>query len=101
MTRQRTLHLPSPLTSVWDWQTSADCREYEVELFYDESSVSEDIAKAICGRCPVRPECREYAVTANEPHGIWGGLTLAERIQHRWKYTVGKRHGDLDRTLSA
>jgi hypothetical protein len=23
--------------------------------------------------------CREYAITANEPTGIWGGMTTAER----------------------
>jgi len=36
-------------------------------------------AKAICGACPVRVECLEYAIKINETHGIWGGLNELER----------------------
>jgi WhiB family transcriptional regulator, redox-sensing transcriptional regulator len=35
-------------------------------------------AKAICVTCPVMWECLDYAIT-NESHGIWGGMTDAER----------------------
>lgn len=37
------------------------------------------LAKEVCGRCPVKPECAEYAVIGQEPYGVWGGLTPAER----------------------
>jgi WhiB family redox-sensing transcriptional regulator len=36
-------------------------------------------AKAVCGRCPVVDECREHALKAREPYGVWGGLTVDER----------------------
>jgi WhiB family redox-sensing transcriptional regulator len=36
-------------------------------------------AKAVCARCPVLAECRRDALTAHEPFGIWGGLTVEER----------------------
>jgi WhiB family redox-sensing transcriptional regulator len=36
-------------------------------------------AKAICARCPVRDPCRRHALAAEEPYGVWGGLTEAER----------------------
>lgn len=36
------------------------------------------LAKAICQRCPIRMQCLEYALKADE-HGIWGGLNLQER----------------------
>lgn len=39
----------------------------------------ERIAKQICATCPVLRECRDYALTNNEPHGVWGGLSLMER----------------------
>ena len=29
--------------------------------------------------CPVRGQCLAYAVTADEPFGIWGGLDPHER----------------------
>ena len=37
------------------------------------------MAKAICVRCPVLEECREYALEVGETHGIWGGLNEMER----------------------
>jgi hypothetical protein len=36
-------------------------------------------AKLICDFCPVKNLCAEYAVLANEPYGIWGSTTPAER----------------------
>lgn len=32
------------------------------------------LAVRICGRCPVREECLEFALRTNQRHGIWGGL---------------------------
>ncbi|MDN5915126.1 MAG: WhiB family transcriptional regulator [Pseudonocardia sp.] len=36
-------------------------------------------ARAVCGGCPVRAECLEYALRVGEDFGIWGGLDEAER----------------------
>jgi hypothetical protein len=36
-------------------------------------------AKLLCNDCPVKWLCREYAVVANEPTGVWGGLSTADR----------------------
>lgn len=36
-------------------------------------------AKLICDFCPVKALCAEYAILANEPYGIWGATTPAER----------------------
>ena len=46
-----------------------------------EKLAREAKAKALCSRCPVRPECLEYALRLREPHGIWGGLNEMERRQ--------------------
>lgn len=35
--------------------------------------------KAICRACPVIAECRRHALDIDERHGVWGGLTTAER----------------------
>lgn len=37
------------------------------------------IGKRICGRCPVRHDCLEDALSRNERDGVWGGLTTEER----------------------
>lgn len=36
-------------------------------------------AAHICGMCPVRRRCLIEAISRNEPHGIWGGLTRKQR----------------------
>lgn len=40
---------------------------------------NEEDAKLICDFCPVKALCAEYAITAHESHGIWGGTSAADR----------------------
>jgi hypothetical protein len=40
----------------------------------------ENTAKAICATCPVIQACREQALAAHEPYGIWGGLSEDDRL---------------------
>jgi WhiB family redox-sensing transcriptional regulator len=69
-----------------DWVGDAACREAGVdpELFFPVSESGPGArqaaaAKAICARCPVLAQCRDWAVLAGEPAGIWGGTTPEER----------------------
>lgn len=39
----------------------------------------------LCNACPVQQECIEYALSTNEPDGIWGGLTRSARDKMRTK----------------
>lgn len=36
-------------------------------------------AKLICRKCPFRILCGQYALAAEEPYGIWAGMTPEER----------------------
>jgi WhiB family transcriptional regulator, redox-sensing transcriptional regulator len=45
----------------------------------DEKGWSAKDAKRLCGLCPIRVECADYAVSNRERYGIWGGLTWNER----------------------
>lgn len=36
-------------------------------------------AKTYCGKCPIRQLCLDYAITAGETYGVWGGMSPAER----------------------
>ena len=62
-----------------DWQDLALCAETDPELFFPEKGGSVREAKAVCRRCPVRPECLEYALANDIRHGIWGGLSWPQR----------------------
>ena len=39
--------------------------------------------KKLCGKCPVKDLCLEFALVNDEAHGLWGGLTPGERQQLR------------------
>jgi hypothetical protein len=62
---------------------SVECEELPDVFFAQEASreaqkLVEEIAKSICGRCPIRVKCRDYALSTRVS-GIWGGTTEAER----------------------
>jgi len=72
---------------VGTWQVKAACRGPQATAFFppshaerkDEKAAREARAKAICADCHVSRDCLEYAVRIREPHGIWGGMSEAER----------------------
>ena len=78
--------LPGPVADLWEWQYQGACRNLDTEQFFHPEGERggtrrrrDDAAKAICAQCPVIAECREYALAAQEPYGVWGGLTQEER----------------------
>ncbi|PBC77096.1 WhiB family redox-sensing transcriptional regulator [Streptomyces sp. TLI_235] len=64
----------------------AACTTADADLFFpdpdtdpDGAAFAERRAKDICGTCPVRAACLDAAIARRERHGIFGGLTTAER----------------------
>ena len=87
-----TQRLPRPTTESWHWQLHAACRDVRTSRFFhpenergNRRARRERQAKAICRRCPVIAQCREHALKAHEPYGVWGGLGEHERevLLHR------------------
>lgn len=74
---------------VWEpdegWRDSAACAGSDLDIFFPIGEDEEVVApaKAICAICPVREECLNYALTTNQPEGIWGGMTATERRRLR------------------
>jgi len=60
---------------------SARCVEVDPELFFPEldSVWRAHAAKKICGGCPVKQECLDYALDNRFRDGIWGGLSPTQR----------------------
>ncbi len=52
------------------------CRSNDPELFFAESPADVELAKALCGTCPLRTECLAGALDRREPWGVWGGELL-------------------------
>ena len=71
------------------WVDDAECRGQPLEwwfpLEFNKQAANIKTAKEICGRCSVRKNCLEYAMSYPQTYlslpGIWGGLTEAERRQ--------------------
>ena len=69
------------------WRVFAECRGDNARYFFppghfevkDEKDAREGRARALCHACRVREECLDYALSVQEPHGIWGGLNELER----------------------
>lgn len=67
-----------------EWSDRAACLTAEPEVFFPigagEPALRETAAaKAVCASCVVIEECRAYALTSRQPHGVWGGLDEEER----------------------
>lgn len=74
------------------WQAEAACRSEDLELFFApdkersaDREVREAEAKRICAGCPVRVACLDYAVTAPERSGIYGGMNELQRASEASK----------------
>lgn len=61
------------------WMQDAECRKLplpakeRLKLFFPGRGGSRASARAICLRCEVSVECKEYADRSNTLYGMWGG----------------------------
>lgn len=65
------------------WRKQAACKGTDPELFFPTRGEPTEDAKAICGRCPVRVDCLEYALDNREMYGLWGGESERSRRRLR------------------
>lgn len=61
------------------WQEEGACRGIPSETFFPPVEHEAYEAKMICAACGVRDACLDFALSAGERFGIWGGLTTQER----------------------
>ena len=86
------------------WRYKARCSGEDTDIFYpprdkNQYKVIAGKAKSFCfgenGKtyCPVRTECLWDAVSRDEPHGIWGGLSHRERnaLVRKWQKKYKKK----------
>lgn len=62
----------------------AACRTEDPELFFPVGTTGRAFdqiqrAKAVCRRCPVAPQCLQWALDTQQDAGVWGGLSEDER----------------------
>jgi WhiB family redox-sensing transcriptional regulator len=71
-----------------DWRDRSACLDEDPDLFFASGTDPQEQAaaaqaKQICGRCPVRRECLDWAVSEGVDSGIWGGMDENERRSFR------------------
>lgn len=68
-----------------------NCANGDVELFYPDKSTPsmEEIKyhRRLCGSCPVKHICLEWALV-HERHGIWGGTLPQDRDKMRKRLKI-------------
>jgi len=78
-----------------EWRLSAACRGLPTDLFFPPSGVSGEPIRDVCFSCPVRLDCLEYALVAEEPAGWFGGHPFYAR-QRILKLLATHRQMDLE-----
>lgn len=78
--------LSARVTDVWDRQMRGACRVMNGDLSFHPDPerrpsrhTRERRARAVCRECPVVDPGRSHAPAVQEPYGVGGGLTVAER----------------------
>ena len=66
-----------------EWTKHGQSTKANPEIFFPPKGNPGTEAKQVCANCPVRGECLDYAIEADEEFGIWGGLNRAERLHVR------------------
>jgi WhiB family transcriptional regulator, redox-sensing transcriptional regulator len=77
------MHIETIAPPDLSWQEEALCAQTGAEFFFPEPGSSVREAKRICGLCPIRSVCLEYALDNDERFGVWGGLSEKERLELR------------------
>ncbi len=49
------------------------CHDHPADLWFAELPAQVEVAKALCGDCPIREQCLAGALERAEPWGVWGG----------------------------
>lgn len=65
------------------WLRYAACRDVDTSVFFPGVGQNAVHAKAICGQCPCRRACLDYALANGDKFGVFGGLSETERRRLR------------------
>ena len=63
----------APPGVIADVEANLPCRKFDPDLWFSDSPAQLELAKSLCGDCPLRVECLAGAVERSEPWGVWGG----------------------------
>lgn len=56
------------------------CRQNPADLWFAELPEDVELAKSLCGDCPLRQQCLAGALERAEPWGVWGGQLVLQGV---------------------
>lgn len=62
------------------WRELALCQHVSQASFFPEAGENVHEARRICALCPVKEPCLSFALDNAVEYGVWGGLTVKERL---------------------
>jgi WhiB family redox-sensing transcriptional regulator len=76
-----------------EWSKRGRCwnQPHLVEQFFPGPHKKVQV-KHLCDECPVRPECRDYALANPSLQGYWGGTRHEERLKMADRRSARPRH---------
>lgn len=79
-----------------EWMEFSACADSDPEIFFPTSQAESRKGehKKICGHCPVKDECLDFALVF-DLKGVWGGLTETQRTRKYSKSIRGMMREDL------
>lgn len=83
-----------------DWRDDGLCTQIDADLWFPEKGGGNSGVKRICGRCPVREQCLQWALENHPVEGIWGGTSQRER-QRRLSAAIPADDAQSGRRLAA
>jgi WhiB family redox-sensing transcriptional regulator len=63
----------------FEWMERGRCASIPPSTFFPSDGAGVEVARRICGDCPVREECLEHALVNRIDHCVWGGCSERER----------------------
>lgn len=71
------------------WRRDALCGGMDNRMFFPRQSMSASASlrfvRALCAKCPVNAECRDYAIENNIASGVWGGMGYKQRLRYAFE----------------
>lgn len=77
-----------------EWRPRAVCKDLDPAVFFPDTPEGEERAKALCGTCPVRTLCLDFALATRQDDGVWGGTTELERRRIRRRRQTNARRAN-------
>lgn len=85
-----------------------ECSQYPGLFILDDeygemASSDYKFLRQVCGRCPVKDLCADYAIELNPTHGMWAGMSpkqIARKHKERFGNVETRRDSELDNSIA-